>query len=348
MKIITLGKESHHVCLRYRIDPVRVALRNQGHWFGVQQMPRTIWGRLALYRDLRHAHVVVVQRKLLATWEVSWLRQASQHLIFDFDDAFFQKNSYHNQSQAPRRLARFKAMVQAADQVFAGNTYLAECARQFTSASKILVMPTCVDTSQYPVALHQRQDAGIRLVWIGSSSTLRGLEQSAELWNKLGQALPGLELHIICDRFPQWSGIKVVQVPWSRETEGTYLAQCDIGMAWMPDDTWSQGKCGLKVLQYQAAGLPVVTSPVGLHRQLVVPDVHGNWASSMDEWISHIKRLMHDPALRRRLGQSGRKQVETSFSTNTLIHQWKTALKLDHSDAVATQQRVTSASRTAA
>ena len=34
-------------------------------------------------------------------------------------------------------------------------------------------------------------------------------------------------------------------------------------MSWLPDDLWSRGKCGLKVLQYQAAGLPVVANPVG-------------------------------------------------------------------------------------
>lgn len=30
MNIIALGKEAQHVCLRYRIDPVRQAMRQQG------------------------------------------------------------------------------------------------------------------------------------------------------------------------------------------------------------------------------------------------------------------------------------------------------------------------------
>lgn len=327
MNIIALGKEAQHVCLRYRIEPVRQAFRVQGHWFSVQQMPKTPWGRLALYRDIKNAHIVVVQRRLISSWELPLLRRAAQHLIFDFDDAFFQRNSYRPGRKSPRRLARFQAMVQAADQVFAGNEYLAECASQFTTPNKIVVMPTCVDASHYPMAQHQRRGPGVRMVWIGSSSTLRGLEQQAEFWNTLGRTLPGLELYVICDRFPKFPGIKVVPVPWIQKLEANQLAGCDIGIAHMPDDTWSKGKCGLKVLQYQAAGLPVVTTPVGVNRQLVHPEVNGFWASTPSEWVVAIGRLMNDPELRRQMGQAGRHQVEEHYSIEQLIYRWKSSLQ---------------------
>lgn len=331
MKLITLGKDTRHVCLRYRINPVRNALRTEGHWFSVQEMPHTPWGRLALYRDLRHAHVVIIQRRLLSTWEVPLIRRVSKHLIFDFDDALFQKSSRHLESQSPRRLARFKAIVQAADQVFAGNAFLAEYASQFTTADKIVQMPTCVDIQRYPIAANEREGAGVRLVWIGSSSTLRGLEQRPDLWNSLGQALPGLQLHVICDRFPNWPGIKVVPVSWSEAIESEYLARCDIGLALLPDDYWSLGKCGLKVLQYQAAGLPVVTNPVGVNRELVIPEQNGLWAHCTKDWITAISRLMHNAELRRMMGRHGRQQVEASYSTVQLINRWKAALRLDTS-----------------
>jgi glycosyltransferase involved in cell wall biosynthesis len=337
MNIIALGEAVPHVCLRYRIEPVRSAFRTAGHWFSMQAMPKTPWGRLALYRELHHASVVVIQRRLLSPWEVPLLRKASRHLIFDFDDAVFQKDSYHRKQQSPKRLARFHAMVQAADQVFAGNPYLAEQAHRFTSADKIVEMPTCVDASLYPQAVHERHGSGVRLVWIGSSSTLRGLELQADLWNAIGRALPGLELYLVGDRFPSWKDIKIIPVPWTQALETSTLANCDIGLAHMPDDPWSQGKCGLKVLQYQAAGLPVVTNPVGVHRQMVEPEVTGLWANTASEWIVALGRLMNDPPLRQRMGQRGRQQVLDQYSTEQLIHRWRVALKLAMPDVLSSK-----------
>jgi len=104
----------------------------------------------------------------------------------------------------------------------------------------------------------------------------------------------------------------------------------------MPDDNWSQGKCGLKVLQYQAAGLPVVTNPIGVNRDLVIPEQNGYWANSKEDWIAAIRTLMQDAALRRQMGQQGRQQVEATYSTNQLIQRWKTALQLDSAASTTT------------
>ncbi|MBL8821047.1 MAG: glycosyltransferase family 4 protein [Planctomycetia bacterium] len=329
MNLITLGKELHHACLRYRIEPVRAALRMEGHWFSVQTMPKTPWGRWSLYHELKRVSTVIVQRRLLSPWEVPLLRRASKQLIFDFDDAFFQRNSLHHQPESPRRQARFKAMVQAADQVFAGNAWLAEYASQFTSHSKIKIMPTCVDVSRYPLAQHERNGLGIRLAWIGSSSTLKVFAQQRSLWAAIQQAFPSLEFHLICDRFPKWPEVKIIPHSWSMETEASLLASCDIGIAWMPDDSWNRGKCGLKVLQYQAAGLPVITTPVGVHRSMVEPEQHGYWATTAEEWIAAIEKLTHQPRLRQLMGQRGRQQVEQQYSTTQLINRWKVALQLE-------------------
>ncbi|HMO36815.1 MAG TPA: glycosyltransferase family 4 protein [Gemmatales bacterium] len=323
MNIIALGKDARHVCVRYRMAPLQAEMRQQGHWFSIQGMPRTPWGRLSLYREIRHAQMVLVQRRLLSTWEVALLRKSSRKLIFDFDDACFQRNSYHKDQKASRRLARFRAMVQAADIVVAGNDYLAACAAEHTSADKVHIIPTCVDVRKYSMAQHQRCGAGVRLVWIGSASTLRGLEEQAALWNLLGETLPGLELHVICDRFPRFSSLPVIPIRWNQFEEAKMLAACDIGIAHMPDDDWSRGKCGLKVLQYQAAGLPVVTTPVGVNRDMVKHGTHGYWATSPHDWMDAIQRLMHAPELRQQMGKAGRQQVENNFSVAQLVNRWR-------------------------
>ena len=59
------------------------------------------------------------------------------------------------------------------------------------AGERVRIIPTCVDPGSYPLlpsgyARHVG-GAAVDLVWIGSSSTLRGLEQQRPLWERLGR-----------------------------------------------------------------------------------------------------------------------------------------------------------------
>ena len=103
-------------------------------------------------------------------------------------------------------------------------------------------------------------------------------------------------------------------LPWSEATEASDLASGDVGVTWVPDDLWSRGKCGLKVLQYQAAGLPVLANPVGVHEQMIVPGVSGWLPRTTGQWIDAVQSLSNDPSLRRRIGRAARESVEANYS----------------------------------
>jgi glycosyltransferase involved in cell wall biosynthesis len=330
MHWIGLVDHPEHVCCRYRLTAFRPFLEQAGHTLELVTMPCHWWSRLGLFRRLRGANVIV-QRRLLAGWQRKLLRRAARRLLFDFDDAMFLRDSYAARGlRDRRRLRRFAGMVRSADAVVAGNSYLAEQAARWTDERSIQVIPTCVDPQRYPLAPPlppptvggEGGEPGRELVWVGSSSTLRGLQAIAPLLEEIGRNVPGVRLKLLCDRFLTLRHLPVVSVPWSEANEAAEIARADIGISWLPDDAWSRGKCGLKVLQYLAAGLPVIANPVGVQMGMVRHGETGFLARTPAQWIEAVRQLADDAELRRRMGRAGRRLVEERYSVTAGATRW--------------------------
>src|SRR5262249_49811461 len=148
--LVALVDAPDHVCCRYRLAAFRSRLGAAGHALELRSLPRDLWGRLRLGSDLGHADAVILQRRLLAGWQLRPLRRRVRRLLFDLDDAVFLRDSYSPRGlHDRRRLRRFAATVRAADAVVAGNTYLAGEASRWAPRSAVHVVPTCVDPSLY-------------------------------------------------------------------------------------------------------------------------------------------------------------------------------------------------------
>jgi len=321
VRLVALVESADHVCCRYRVSAFRPAFARAGFTLDVTPMPRTWAGCIRLFRSLRTADAVLLQRLLPPPYLTAALRRHARHLIFDFDDAVWLRDSYAPKGFVSRkRAARFQAVLAAADHVVAGNRYLAGR----VTGVPVTVIPTCVDPTQYSVAGHA--NAGVTLAWVGSRSTLRGLELFRPTLEEIGRSVPGTRIRVISDATLSLDHLQVEFVPWSSAGEAAALAGADVGIAWVPDDPWSRGKCGLKVIQYQAAGLPVVANPVGVQAKLVRSGRNGYLAHTTDDWVSAVRKLASDPALRRRLGSAGRDQVEAAYSVAAGGEAWAEVL----------------------
>jgi hypothetical protein len=314
VRVLAIIESPGHVCYRYRIEAFSSAMASQGMRLEAAPLPKGLWQRLGLLLAARRTDIVILQRKLLPRWQLALLRRMAKRLVFDFDDAVFQRDSFSPKGpRSSMRLAGFRATVAAADAVTAGNDYLRQYAAAYAEPSGIHTVPTCVEPDRYPVAQHTRV-GHVRLVWIGQRAMLPSLQCIGEHLRAAAERLPSAQLQIICDTTPGISAIPVVLRPWSSATEAADLADADIGIAWLPDDSWSLGKCGLKVLQYMAAGLPVVANPVGENRRMVVHGKTGFLATSPEEWATAVDRLAIDPLLRAKMGSAARQTVEKHYS----------------------------------
>lgn len=328
MRVTALVQSLDHVCCRYRLAAFHDAWSQAGFDLHLHAIPTCAGQWLALGRKLRGSSAVILQRRLLPAWQLFLLRRYATKLFFDFDDAVFLRDSFASKGlQSRRRLRRFAATLRACDGVAAGNEYLRLSSCRWTNPDRIEIIPTCVDPSKYSTAVHQRTNANVELVWIGSSSTLQGLGAVRPLLEEIGTRIPELKLKLICDRFLRFEKLPVVECPWTEAGESAALSAADIGISWVPDDDWSRGKCGLKVLQYMAAGLPVVANPVGIHLEVIEHGKNGYLAQTPAQWIDAIGRLARDPNLRQQLGQAGRLRLEREYSVAAGAERWIALLR---------------------
>ena len=151
--------------------------------------------------------------------------------------------------------------------------------------------------------------------WIGTRVNLMYLQTLSGALAQVGQGVHRPRLKVVCDAFPDMPGIEIEKKAWALADEPADARSFQIGIMPLPDDAWTRGKCGLKLLQYMAASVPVVCSPVGANCEIVHDGSNGFHARTESEWIDRLELLLGDAALRARLGQAGRDTAEAKYAT---------------------------------
>ncbi len=317
--VLLLGYDPAQPSFRHRMQSLVTPLQSAGWAVRTERFPggryglRT-WERRAL---LRWADVVVLHQIKLSALEARLFAGLSRHRVFDVDDAIYVRK--------PRRLGqpaddsswrrkKFAATCRWVDAVVAGNDVIAGVARD--DAREVAVLPTSIDTARYRPPSHPA-DAAPTVAWIGSPENLVYLEMIRPAFARLAQRFPAFVLRVICSRFPQWPEVHVECVPWSAATEAAALATAHIGVMPLSDDAWARGKCAFKLLQYMAAGLPCVASPIGANTEAVIDGFNGLHASSIEDWERCLALLIESPGLRARFGANGHAHVERRYALQT-------------------------------
>lgn len=258
-------------------------------------------------------HSRETDKKILNPIDAHYLKKYAKNIIYDFDDAVLFDNK-HPEKPHHKRQTSFKRTVALAGLVIAGNSFLAAQARKFNSNVEIL--PTGLDTAAYHIS-KPPEDGIVRLVWIGSRPTLPHLKAISPALEIIGVRFNNVVLKIISDVFFNLKKIKVEKRKWSLETEAVELAGSDIGLAPLIDNNFTRGKCGFKILQYAAAGLPAIASPVGVNSEIITHGSNGYLAATDNDWIDCISSLIQNSALRRQMGDKARQSVQ-KFDTKLL------------------------------
>ena len=277
------------------------------------RMMRRFWDALRA----RRYDVILIQREAMPYGPPlieRMLIRSGVPIVFDFDDAIYLRRS----SEVNRRLAWLKQPEKTAEiishsaHVIAGNRILAEYARRFNTA--VSIIPTPLDLTRYTIR-PAKQAETVNIGWVGTLTNSPYLHMLDDALAELGRRF-AVTLTVVGGDYTH-ATLPVINRRWQLENELTDLHDFDIGIMPLPDTEWTRGKCGFKILQYMAVGVPCVASPVGVNTDIVQTGVNGFLADSPAEWVDALSQLVKSLALRQQLGLAGRATVEDGYVLHT-------------------------------
>ena len=312
MKILFLVQGLDVAASRYRVLQYLPYLKEHGIQASVLPFPKGVFAKLKVFKSVKEYDILFIQRKRFPILWLKFIRKNARKIVYDFDDSVMHRSSKHLRHESKTRVKMFKNMVNASDHVIAGNEYLQQNTIPYTQ--NVTIIPSPIDISLYPQKTYSEKSDNITLGWVGAHGSIHYLKKMRPIFETLGKKNDKLRLKIVCDTFFDCENMVVDKKQWSEKDEVADIQSFDIGLMPLMDDPWSHGKCGLKILQCLATGVPVVCSPAGINKEIVEDGVHGFWANSQEEWTEKLEILINDHDLRRKMGMAGRERVIEHYS----------------------------------
>lgn len=309
---------------RIRILNLLPDLQREGIQAVSVMSPGSILEKMCLFKNIRKFDIIYLQKKLPTPIEASLFKAFSKKLIFDFDDAIYYKDDSHPSFESKSRYFKFTNIIRKADIVVAGNRILSDYAKQFNE--HVVIVPSAVETRNIPVKNSGTDNDNIIIGWIGGKGNLRHLEMLSDTFQKLSQKHK-IQVNIICNDSVEIPGVKTNFIPWKLEAQEKEIAQFDIGVMPLPDNKWTQGKCGYKTLQYMAAAVPPVVLDVGVNRDIVEHGKEGLVVSSIDDFHKALETLIKNKGMRKEMGLNARLKVQNTFSVHAVAKQLADVLR---------------------
>ncbi len=286
------------------------------------------YGRRLTYlckADLRGFDAIYVQYEVFPycpAWLESALLARARNLVLDYDDAAYVPYD--------RRLflrGKIPALMRRARAVIVGNDYLSQYARRYNE--RVFVVPTVVDLARYsPRQDYEcRDERGLVIGWVGTPVTARYLSTLAGVLRRIARERAVV---VRCVGTPSGfsiPGVAVENVPWSEATEAEVISTFDVGVMPLAQEPFAQGKCGLKLIQYMACGVPAAGARMGANMEIIRHGADGFLASRDDEYVEIIERLAGDAGLRARIGRAGRARVEERYSLQARAQEFFSVLE---------------------
>lgn len=247
-----------------------------------------------------------------------WLKWRKYKLILDFDDAIF-----HFYDKNPNIFISFILgnkilnLVRNVNHVVTGSPYLTENIKR--SQEIVSEIPTSIYYPTYDSKSSNSNDLTNEFIicWIGSKSTSynvlhikKGLELFFEKYNAV--------IHLIgFDKKleKELGQLNYKIIDWNEKTEIDEIKKCTVGIMPLEYNDFNNGKCGFKLIQYMACGIPTISTPLVANKK-INRNNKNLYASTETEWFEQLKSIYLNDKKFKEIGNNNKEIIREHYNTD--------------------------------
>ena len=262
----------------------------------------------------RNYNLLWIEKELLPyipAWLENFLIQGVPYIV-DYDDAQFHIYDHYGSKLVKLLFSqKIDKIIASSTLTIAGNQYIADRSNK-AGAKRIEIIPTVVNLDRYSLKKYINNNKPFNIGWIGSPITTRYLKSMKSIFQELNQKYNCTFTMIGAGKL-NFENVELDIKEWQESSEVENIKTFDVGIMPLDNTIWEQGKCGIKLIQYMACGLPVVGTPIGVNREIIQHGINGFQATTADEWIEYLSILAENRDLRYVMGEKGREMVESNY-----------------------------------
>jgi len=221
-----------------------------------------------------------------------------------------------------------KLLLRHADHVIVASPFLQNAFREFNRYGRCDLIPPSVDMDRFKPAPNTDQKSGgiVKIGWTGTFSSASYLDLLKPVFMALAKRV-NFRLIVIGNFDYSFPEIDLTVLRWSLAEEVQQMQSIDIGVYPLPFDDWSDGKAGLKIIQYQAFGIPCVATDTGTSPLQIQDGATGFLVRTEAEWVDTLEKLVRNEQLRQQIGKAGREDALRHYSRQVVAQKYRAVLQ---------------------
>ena len=321
----------------HRCKMVSIELKKRG--YDVNEIYKA--NKIDIISNFFRADLVIFQRYTyyLAPLFLILLKIIGKKVIFDFDDSIFSSANIKNFTALKGWLLRkyTNFMISHSNYVVVGSHFLLDYSKKLNHNS--ILIPTPVDINLFSKNLEKKSNEETTVGFFGSGMIhLSYLYKIKEVLNKSYLNGEKFKLYILTGNYRQNiqaifndAEFKVEYGPemWIPfEMIPTYISNFDINLYFLPDDEWSKGKCGTRILEAMSMGVPSIASDIGENVYIIESGIDGFLIRNDDDFVDKFSSLISNDDLRFKMGIRGISKVKTYYSLKTVVDDYEKLIRI--------------------